>query len=95
MVSDICHECVSLMRSTAAKLKQATSENTDYLLKAKDLEERAQKVTQKRTYTNSWARRLLSWMGAKYTTTELVSNITQFESQVRCQLTHPRLSRKV
>ena len=95
MPSDICHECVSLMRSTAAKLKQAASEKTEYLLKAKDPEERAQKVAQKRTYAKSWTRRLHCWMGAKYTTTELVSNITQFESQVMCQLTHPRLSRKV
>ena len=48
MPSDLFQECISLMRATAAKLKQQASENTqlsplqkaEYLLKAKDLEER-------------------------------------------------------
>ena len=33
------------------------------------------------------------WTGAKYTTSELVSNITQLESQVRCQLTWQEFDR--
>ena len=87
MPSDLFQECISLMRATAAKLKQQASENTqlsplqkaEYLLKAKDLEERAEKVTQKKSYTKTWTQRLLMWTGAKYTTSELVSNITQLE----------------
>ena len=101
MPSDLFQECISLMRATAAKLKQQASENTqlsplqkaEYLLKAKDLEERAEKVTQKKSYTKTWTQRLLMWTGAKYTTSELVSNITQLESQVRCQLTWQEFDR--
>ena len=101
MPSDLFHECISLMQATAAKLKQQASENTqlsplqktEYLLKAKDLEEKAQKVTQKKNYTKTWTQRLLMWTGAKYTTSELVSNISQLESQVRCQLTWQEFDR--
>ena len=101
MPSDLFQECISLVRATAAKLKQQASENTqlsplqkaEYLLKAKDLEERAEKVTQKKSYTKTWTQRLLMWTGAKYTTSELVSNITQLESQVRCQLTWQEFDR--
>ena len=85
MPSDLFQECISLTRATAAKLKQQASENTqlsplqkaEYLLKAKDLEERAEKVTQKKSYTKTW----------------MVSNITQLESQVRCQLTWQEFDR--
>ena len=38
-------------------------------------------MTQKKSYTKTWTQRHLMWTGAKYTTSELVSNITQLESQ--------------
>ena len=83
------------MRATASNsgLQLSPLQKAEYLLKAKDLEERAEKVTQKKSYTKTWTQRLLMWTGAKYTTSELVSNITQLESQVRCQLTWQEFDR--
>ena len=57
------------------------------ILAAKTREERAEAVSAKRTYGKSFTERLVKWIGAKFITAEVVSNISELEAEVRCKLT--------
>ena len=49
--------------------------------------ERSKKLQASCTYRKTFSKRLLRWMGAKFTTAELVSTISPTEAEVRCKLT--------
>ena len=49
--------------------------------------ERSKKLQASGTYRKTFSKRLLRWMGAKFTTAELVSTISPTEAEVRCKLT--------
>ena len=54
---------------------------------AEDKEARAEKLSKSKAYRRSFTEKLLRWTKAKFTTSEVVSNISSLESQVRCKLT--------
>ncbi|CAE7256619.1 unnamed protein product, partial [Symbiodinium natans] len=54
---------------------------------ADEKEGRAEKLSKSKTYQKSFTKRLLRWSKAKFATSEVVSNISSLESQVRCKLT--------
>ena len=54
---------------------------------AEDKESRAEKLSKSKTYQKSFTQKLLRWSKAKFATSEVVSNISNLESQVRCKLT--------
>ena len=47
--------------------------------------ERSKKLQASGTYRKTFSKRLLRWMGAKFTTAELVSTISPTEAEVRCR----------
>ena len=91
---DVLSEFLARLRQSAKQLK-AEAENTKLsalqtqqkLAESKLREERVEKLTKSKQYRKSFLSKLLRWMDAKLTTTEVVSNISTLETKVRCQLT--------
>ena len=44
-------------------------------------------MSAKKTYGRTFTERLVKWIGAKFITVEVVSNISELEFEVRCKLT--------
>ena len=93
--SDLVAEFILRLRASAAGLRMTARDKTELsplqaqelLQQASDREARAEKLSASPVYRKSQAVKLLRWLGAKYTTTELVSNISPLEAEVRCKLT--------
>ena len=92
--SDLLREFCTILRAKAEHLrKEAKSallsplQKAEKILEAKSREDRAQAVSAKKTYARSFTERLVKWIGAKFITAEVVSNISELEAEVRCKLT--------
>ena len=92
--ADLLREFCTILRAKAEHLrKEATSallsplQKAEKILQAKNREERAQAVSAKKTYGKTFTERLVKWIGAKFITAEVVSNISELEAEVRCKLT--------
>ena len=91
---DVLSEFLARLRQSAEQLK-AEAENTKLsalqtqqkLAESKLRVERVEKLTKSKQYRKSFLSKLLRRMDAKFTTTEVVSNISSLETKVRCQLT--------
>ena len=92
--TDVLAEFLCRLRQSAKKLQDeavkpglSALQKQELLQEAKVREERAQKLVETKTYKRSFTEKLLKWIGAKWTTSEVVSNISTLETKVRCQLT--------
>ena len=92
--SDLLREFCTILRATAQHLRDEAKnallsplQKAEKILAAKTREERAEAVSAKRTYAKSFTERLVKWIGAKFITAEVVSNISELEAEVRCKLT--------
>ena len=74
-------------RKLAEDPKLSTLQGAKYLQDATEKEERLRKLSGSKSYSKSFTARVLKWINAKYTTTEVVSNISALESETRCKLT--------
>ena len=72
---------------TANRKKLIAQDLAEFQQDAEDKETRAQKLSKSKAYRRSFTEKLLRWTKAKFTTSEVVSNISSLESQVRCKLT--------
>ena len=71
----------------ATKALLSPLQRAEKILAAKSREDRAEAVSAKRTYGKSFTEKLVKWIGAKFVTAEVVSNISELEAEVRCKLT--------
>ena len=92
--SDLLREFCAILRVTAQHLRDEAKnallsplQKAEKILAAKSREDRAEAVSAKRTYGKSFVERLIKWIGAKFITAEVVSNISELEAEVRCKLT--------
>ena len=92
--SDLLREFCTILRANAEQLRtEATKallsplQRAEKILAAKSREDRAEAVSAKRTYGKSFTEKLVKWIGAKFVTAEVVSNISELEAEVRCKLT--------
>ena len=75
------------LRKEAKSALVSPLQKAEKILEAKSREDRAQAVSAKKTYARSFTERLVKWIGAKFITAEVVSNISELEAEVRCKLT--------
>ena len=92
--SDLLREFCTILRAQAEHLRkeaksalQSPLQKAEKILAAKSREDRAEAVSAKKTYARSFTERLVKWIGAKFITAEVVSNISELEAEVRCKLT--------
>ena len=92
--SDLLREFCTILRAQAEKLRKEASssllsplQKAEKILEAKSREDRAEAVSAKKTYGKTFTERLVKWIGAKFITAEVVSNISELEAEVRCKLT--------
>ena len=91
---DVLAEYLGRLQLTANELRnQANAEDItalrrgELLREASDREARKSSILAKDSYRKTTARRLVSWLGAKYMQTELVTSISEVESHTRTKLT--------
>ena len=93
--ADLAAEYLARLQLSAEKLKEEAEHSKaltplqkgELLHEASERLQRKSKLLEKPGYKKSFVRKLIDWLGAKYVSAELVTNISETESKTRCLLT--------
>ena len=93
--ADLAAEYLARLQLSAEKLKEQAEHSKaltplqkgELIHEASERLQRKSKLLGKLNYKKSQVRRLIDWLGAKYVSADLVTNISETESKTRCLLT--------